>query len=179
MIDPITLTRWRGRFMFFAVAMALIFMRLLPLGGEAGQLPGPDWLVCIIFALMMRRPEFLPLWLLVVVLLLEDIFLMRPLGLWAALVILAAEVVRTRTILMRELSFLMEWAVIAALMLGMMLAYRLAYALALMPQVSFGYALVEVIWSIIAYPGVVMISRYVLALKKPALGEVDNYGRRF
>lgn len=179
MIDPVTLTLLRGRAMFAGIVLALIVFRMLPMGGEAGTLPGPDLVVCIIFALMMRRPDYLPLWLLAGVLLLEDILLMRPFGLWAALVVIAAEVLRARSVLMRELSFLMEWAVVSALMLAMLLVYRLVFALTLLPQVSLGFALLEVIWSAIAYPVVVLISRYVLSLQKPGLGQIDAFGRRF
>ena len=51
-------------------------------------------------------------------------------------------------------------------------------ALAFLPQESFGFAMVQVIWSIVCYPVVVFLSRYVLDLHKPAMGEVDAYGRR-
>jgi len=178
MIDPVALNLWRGRALFLVVVLALIFARLLPLNTSAGRLPGPEWTVCIVFALMMRRPDYLPLWLLAGVVLLEDIMLMRPIGLWSALVVLAAEVIRTRSVLMRELSFVMEWAVTSALMLVMLLIYRIVFALTLLPQVSLGFALVGLIWSIIAYPAVVLISRYVLDLQKPSLGQLDAYGRK-
>ncbi len=178
MIDPKTLALLKGQFWFVALAFGLMFVRLLPMGGEAGALPGPDFLLCIVFAWVMRRPDFVPLWLLTLVVLLEDVLLMRPVGLWAALVVLAAEVIRARTVLMRELSFFMEWAVVATLMVVMLLAYRFMFALVLIPQVSFGFALVQLIWSIIAYPAVVLVSRYVLDLRKPSLGEISAFGRR-
>jgi rod shape-determining protein MreD len=179
MIDPVALNIWRGRALFLIVVLALMFARLLPLGSNIGRFPGPEWTVCIVFALMMRRPDYLPLWLLAGVMLLEDIVLMRPIGLWAALMVLAAEVVRSRSVLMRELSFLMEWAVISALMLGMLVIYRITFALTMLPQVSVGFALVGLIWSVIAYPAVVLISRFVLDLQKSGLGQIDAYGRRF
>ena len=48
----------------------------------------------------------------------------------------------------------------------------------LLPQPPFGFALVQVVWSILCYPVVVFLSRVVLDLYKPAMGEVDSYGRR-
>jgi rod shape-determining protein MreD len=63
-------------------------------------------------------------------------------------------------------------------MLAMLLIYRIVFALTLLPQVSLGFALVGLIWSIIAYPAVVLISRYVLDLQKPSLGQLDAYGRK-
>jgi rod shape-determining protein MreD len=179
LIDPITWTLWRGRLGFLFLSALLIFGALLPLGGEAGRLAGPDILLCLILAWMMRRPDFLPLSLLAITLLFADILLMRPPGLMAALVVIAAEVIRARAVLMRELSFPMELAVVAGLMLAILLANKLILALTLVPQVSFGAALMQWLWSLIAYPGVVLVTSFVLGLRKPSLGEFDAYGRRF
>ena len=67
MLNPI-LTH---RLIFVAVAAFLMFLRLLPIHpAAAGSLPGPDFLLCLIFAWTMRRPEYLPIWLLAAILLL-------------------------------------------------------------------------------------------------------------
>ena len=50
----------------------------------------------------MRRPDFLPVLLIGAVVLLEDLILLRPPGLWTALVILATEFVRARAALTRR-----------------------------------------------------------------------------
>jgi rod shape-determining protein MreD len=135
-------------------------------------------MLCIVFAWTMRRPDFLPVILIAVVVLLEDLILLRPPGLWTALVIIAAEFVRSRVILTRELNFWVEWLLVSGLMLAMLLIYRLVFALVLLPQTGFGFAIVQVIGSIICYPAVVFLSRVVLDLHKPAMGEIDAYGRR-
>ncbi|GAB1362082.1 hypothetical protein MASR1M32_13180 [Rhodobacter sp.] len=126
----------------------------------------------------MRRPDYLPVWLIAAVVLAEDLILMRPPGLWTALVVMTSEFVRSRAALTRELNFVIEWLLVSGLMVAMLLAYRLAFALALLPQPPFGFAVVQVIWSVLAYPLVVVASRLVLDLKKPATGETDDYGRR-
>ena len=43
---------------------------------------------------------------------------------------------------------------------------------------SLGFLLVQTGWSIVAYPVIVALSRYGLDLHKPAMGELDAYGRR-
>ncbi len=129
-------------------------------------------------AWVMRRPDFLPLAMIVAVTLIEDLILMRPPGLWTALVVLATEFLRSRTALTRELNFVTEWMLAGGLMIGMLLAYRLVFMLALLPQPPFGFAVVQVLWSILAYPVVVGLSRLAFDLKKPAMGEIDDYGRR-
>lgn len=171
-------SHWIFRGLFLALALALLFLRLLPLGHAPGALPGPDLLLCLILAWVVRRPDFLPMPLILVVILIEDLILMRPPGLWTAIVILATEFLRGRVALTRELNFLVEWVLVSAMMLGMLLVYRLVLAMALVPQASFGFSVVQVLWSIALYPLVVGLSRLVLDLRKPAMGEVDDFGRR-
>ena len=171
-------TVWLYRGLFLGLALILLFVRLLPLGSEAGDWPGPDILLCLILAWCTRRPDYLPVWLIAIVVLLEDLVLMRPPGLWTALVILGAEFIRSRVALTRELTFLVEWLMVAGLMVGLFLAYRLVFAIVFLPQPGFGFAMVQVLWSILFYPVVVAVSRYALDLRKPAMGEVDSYGRR-
>ena len=169
---------WLHRLLFVAVAFALIFLRLLPLNDPAGRLPGPDLVLCLIFAWTVRRPDYLPVLMIAAVVLLEDMLLMRPPGLWTALVILASEFIRSRVALTRELSFGVEWLLVAGLMLGLVCAQRLAYAVVFLPQPGLGFVLVQTSWSIVAYPFIVALSRYGLDLHKPAMGELDAYGRR-
>jgi len=171
-------TVWGHRVLFVLLAVVLLFLRLLPVGGFTGDLPGPDLLLCLILAWTMRRPDYLPVGLVATVVLLEDLILMRPPGLWTALVVLGAEFIRSRVALTRELTFLVEWLLVAAIMLTLFLANRLIFALAFLPQAGFGFSMVQVIWSILCYPVVVLLSRVALDLRKPAMGEVDAYGRR-
>lgn len=169
---------WIFRGVFLALALLLLFLRLLPISHEAGAFPGPDLLICLILAWVVRRPDFLPMPLILTVLLVEDLILMRPPGLWTAIVVLGTEFLRSRVALTRELSFLVEWALVSGMMVAMMLVYRLVLGVSLVPQPAFGFAIVQVLWSVALYPLVVGLSRLVLDLRKPAMGEVDNYGRR-
>lgn len=169
---------WLYRGAFLGIALALFFLRLLPLGSVAGDWPGPDILLCVIFAWAMRRPDYLPVWLLALVLLLEDMILLRPPGLWTAIVILAVEFVRGRVALTRELTFAAEWALVAGLMVACLVVYRLVFTLSFLPQPGLGFALMQTLWSILCYPLVIGASRLAFDLRKPATGEVDSFGRR-
>lgn len=195
MIDGATRDVWLHRIVFVTLALVFLFFRLLPMGGaqpgacgaEDGwcramawlsQMPGPDLLLCIIFAWTMRRPDYLPTILIAAVVLTEDIVLLRPPGLWTALVVIASEFIRSRVALTRELNFGVEWLLISAMMVAMLILYRISFGIVLLPQPPFGFALMQVVWSILCYPVVVFLSRVVLHLYKPAMGEVDAYGRR-
>lgn len=169
---------WGYRLVFIGIGLLLLFAQILPLGTPAGRLPGPDVLLCIILAWSMRRPDFIPVWVLLPMLLLGDLLLMRPPGLWTLLVVLAVEFLRARVAMTRELNFVVEWLLAAGLMLILLLAYRSVHVLAFIPQLPFGFAAVQLIGSILAYPLVVGLSRLAFDLKKPGTGEVDDYGRR-
>lgn len=194
MIDGASREVWGHRVLFVVLALVFLFFRLLPLGEASGlcppddswcrfwvwlgQVPGPDLLLCIILAWMMRRPDYLPVLLIAVVVLVEDLILLRPPGLWTALVVLVSEIIRSRVALTRELNFSVEWLLVSAMMVAMLIVYRMAFGLVLLSQPPFGFAMVQVVWSILCYPVVVFLSRVVLDLYKPAMGEVDAYGRR-
>lgn len=83
-------SHWGHRVLFLGLALVLLFLRLLPLGNAPGTLPGPDLLLCLIMAWVMRRPDYLPVGLIILVVLAEDLLLLRPPGLWTALVVLTS-----------------------------------------------------------------------------------------
>jgi len=174
MIGPV----WLHRLIFLGVALVITFVRLLPLQTTAGHLPGPDLLLCLIFAWMVRRPEYLSALMIGAVVLAEDMLLMRPPGLWAALVLMGAEFIRARSALTRELNFGVEWLLVAGVIFGVFFANRTILDMAFVDQPSFGFSLLQIIWSVVAYPAVVALSRYGLDLYKPAMGQVDSFGRR-
>jgi rod shape-determining protein MreD len=178
MVDAVRSSVWFYRALFVVLALVLLFLRILPLGGEVGQWPGPDLLLCLMLAWVTQRPDHLPTLLIAIVVLSEDMMLMRPPGLWTALVVLATEFLRARSALTRELGFTAEWLLIAGVMLAMMLAYRLIFAMSFLEQPGFGFALAQTIGSILMYPVIVGLLRFAVNLRKPSTGEVDAMGRR-
>ncbi|MFA5538214.1 MAG: rod shape-determining protein MreD [Gemmobacter sp.] len=178
MADALKGTVWGWRALFAAVVVGLIYLRLLPLGHQAGAWPAPDFVLCLTCALVLRRPEFVPALLIAAMVLIEDLLLMRPPGLWAALMLMGTEFLRRRAQFSREIAFVTEWIMVAVVMCAMLLGYRLALALVMLPQVAFGHALAQIAGSIAAYPLVVGVLRLGLGLRKPATGELDAMGRR-
>lgn len=178
MVDPLRREIWVHRAGFITVALVLMFLRLLPLGIPAGRWPGPDILLCVTFVWVLRRPDYLPAVLIVLVVLIEDFLLMRPPGLWTALVLIATEFLRGRAALTRELSFAVEWLLVSALMIAMLLGYRMVFAISFLPQPGFGFAMVQTLGTIVCYPFVVGLSWAALNVRKPAMGETDALGRR-
>lgn len=178
MVDVLRGSVWPYRVLFVGLALLLLVLRMLPLGGDVGVLPGPDLMLCLMLAWVTQRPDHLPVGLIALVVLVEDLLLMRPPGLWTAIVLIATEFLRGRSALTRELGFTAEWLLIAGLMVAMLLAYRLAFAIAFLEQPGFGFAFVQLVGSILSYPVVVGLLRVAINLRKPSTGEVDERGRR-
>ena len=112
------------------------------------------------------------------VLLMADLMLQRPPGLWAALVVLALEVIRARNTLWRDLPFLAEWAVISVLMAAVVVVNWLILELFMVAQPDMGLYLIGLVFTVLSYPPVVLVSSFVLGVRKPAPGAVDALGHR-
>lgn len=177
MAEPVHSMPWRYWALFAGFVLLTLFWRLLPLSSGA-SLPGPDLVLCVVLAWVLRRPDYMPALLVAGAVLAEDLLLMRPPGLWACLVMLAAEFLRGRQPLMRELPFAMEWGFVAVVMGTIWLAERLVLGILLVPMPGLGPSLAQLATTLLAYPLVVMVSHWLLGLRKPATGEVDALGRR-
>jgi rod shape-determining protein MreD len=162
---------WTYRAIFLFVCAVLILGRLLPLGlGESG-LPGPDLLLALTFAWLLRQPAVVPLASIVIVFLMADFLLQRPPGLWTALVVLASESLRRRRLQMTEFPFLVEWGAIAGAVAGMVLAERVILWVLFADLPSLGLSLTQAIVTVAIYPLVVAVSKFVFGLRK--LGPAD------
>lgn len=164
--------------LWLALASVSILARLLPLGGIDAGWPVPDLLLALTLAWVLRRPAHLPAPAIAFVFLAEDLFLMRPPGLMALVVLVGSEFLRQRETVVRELNLLLEWLLVAAVMTVMALAYRLVLALVMIPNAPLGLSLAGLIVTIVAYPLVVLTLQGLLGVRKPATGEVDDLGRK-
>ena len=178
MVDAVAVQRWRGYAVFGAVALACVAITLLPLGHRGGGLPGPDLLTAIALVWVIRRPDCVPVGLVAAVMLLADLVQMRPPGLWAGLVVLGVEFLRARQASLRNMPFLAEWALAAAVLLAMTLARWLLLTLFFVPYPGIGLLLLQSVMTLAAYPLVVAVARHVFGLRKAAPGEVDALGHK-
>ena len=168
--------RLAWQIIFLALAAALTFIGLLPLGQAA--LPGPDLFVLFAFAWVLRRPDYVPVLLVAVVLLLADFVFLRPPGLWAALGVLGLELLRVREGPLRDVPFAVEWGIVSVVIAAMFLANALVLAIFFVEQPPLGLTLIQMIATLLSYPAVVAVTAFGFGLRKAAPGEVDNLGRR-
>ena len=178
MIEAARRRRLSGQIMFVLLGLAILFVRLLPLTPGAVAWPGPDVLLCLTLAWVLRRPEQVPVLVIAALFMVENMLLQRPLGLWAAIVVLGTEAARPHEGRWREQAFLFEWLRVAVLILGMLMADRLAQAACFIPddmapRPPLGQVLLQFIATVSAYPLVVWAARVLVGLRHAAPGETE------
>lgn len=169
--------RWVFGLAYSGVVALLILGNLLPLKIVPGRLPGPDLMICFTLAWVLRRPQYVPLPVVALLFLLADMFFMRPLGLWAAIVVVTVEILRLREPAMREQTFPLEWGVVAGVLLTMIAANRLIQTVFLVDQVSLGLEFTQFIVTVLCYPIVVLLTWFVFGVTKMRPDQTDAMGR--
>ncbi len=169
---------WSMRATFAAFSLLLILGNMLPLQTLPRGWAGPDLLLCLALVWSVRRPEFVPLWLLAGVLLTADLLLSRPPGLAAALLLIGCHNMQSRMIRLRDAGFAAEWLRSAGIIVAIAILYRIVLAILLIPLPSFGLVVFQTIATIASYPLVVALSAIVFGVRRTAPGDLDSYGNR-
>jgi rod shape-determining protein MreD len=159
------------------LAFAVMFFALLPFGPPEDGVPGPDLLVCLTFAWVLRRPDYVPLLLLVPVLLLADFVLMRPLGLWTLILLIASEYLRRRVDPGEVGTFWSEVATVAAVIVGAFVLNHVALLLLLAETPPIVAQALHALATVVFYPLTAIFSQ-LIGVRRLAPGEMDTLGTR-
>lgn len=178
MIDRLTLHRWLYGALLLGLCSLVIFARLLPLEPGPARFPGPDVILAICAAWVMRRPDYVPILLVAGIFLMTDMLFQRPPGLHTAIVLLALEFLRAREPLSRDLPFAVEWAMVSAVLAMILLAERMVLGLFFVDQVSFGLSVLRLLMTIAIYPLVVALSAFVFGVRKITAAEAETLRRQ-
>ncbi|MCK0150589.1 rod shape-determining protein MreD [Marivita sp. S6314] len=176
-MDQNLLHIWAMRGLFVILTLVILFFHLLPLDPAPSQWAGPDILVALVFAWAVRRPDYVPILLVAAVMLLADMMLQRPPGLWSVLVVCAAEWLKSRERRQRETTFVLEWLTFASTLIVITILYRAVLMILILAPGTLTLSLVQVVMTIAAYPLVVGVSYFVFGVRKAAPGDVDRLGR--
>ncbi|RJL06810.1 rod shape-determining protein MreD [Paracoccus siganidrum] len=153
--------------------LGLLFLRLLPVFGGLTGWPGPDLGLCLIFAWVLRRPDQVPALLIVALVLVEDVMLLRPIALWALIVLLGSEAARRREARWRDQPFMVEWLRVSMLIGAMMLGYRVVQVLFFLPVPALWQVVLQFIATVAAYPLVVFAARWLVGLRHATPAEAE------
>lgn len=173
MIDPITAHIWRNRALFLALCTFVIGWKMLPLDTSQGGLPPPDLLILLTLCWHLRQPAVVPLAVVVLVFGAADILFHKPLGLTTLFMVLTIRALRRRRADLLDLNFITEWAIMGGIIAAISLGERLALILIFADPVPLGLGLQHLAVTVLCYPLVVAISKFLLGLRKLRLADLD------
>lgn len=156
---------WLEILLFLLCGFLAIGIPMLPMGLAADSMAFPDLLFCLLSAWVIRRPETAPLLAVVLLCILADTFLMRPIGLWAVLLLSATEGLRALHRVFRDMPFLMEWVYIGGLFIILMLLQNTLLFISFSTVHSFGASVWHIVRTIAVYPVVVAILYWALRIR--------------
>lgn len=168
---------WTMRATYVGIALVVFFVHLLPLQIPPGRIAGPDVLTALTFAWSLRRPDYVPMISIAVVMLLADLLFHRPPGLWALLVLLGSEWLKARGRQVRENTFAAEWLTAASALLFISVIYRIALALLIVTPGMLSLWVMQYGMTVAVYPLVAAISYLALGVRRSTPGEYDHTGR--
>jgi len=175
-VSPSTI--WFGRAVFGSLGLITTLIALLPLGLSAEATVMADLFFCLAFAWVMRRPSTAPIGLILIMALLADFLLMRPLGLWSFIILMASEFARSQRTPLREQMFIIEWFIFALVFAAALFVNMLILKFSFSPTPSFNLMFAFFVSTVAAYPIVVAILHWVFRIRAPqAPGGATNFGR--
>lgn len=178
MSDLSTSRVWLMQVGFLGLALLILFFHLLPLDTLPRRWAPPDMLVAFVFAWALRRPEYMPILSLAIILLLADLLLQRPPGLMALLLVLGTEYLKTQISGLREASFVGEWLAVGMVLVGITALNRLILVLLAVQPPALGLSLIQMVLTVAIYPLVVLITQSVMGVRKRAPGDGNTLTSR-
>lgn len=169
---------WVMRAAFLGLALIIVFFHLLPLETVPRRWAPPDLLIAFSFAWVLRRPDYVPVLSIAAVMLVADLMLQRPPGLLALLVLLGCEYLKNRSGSSGQTSFAGEWLTVSLVIVAITLINRMVLALLAVDRAALGLSLIQMLMTIFAYPLVVLITRGLLGVRKPAPNDARALGAR-
>ena len=169
---------WSMRGAYVAIAIAILFFHLLPMNTVPRKWAGPDLLFALTCAWVLRRPDYVPALLVAGVFLLADLLLQRPPGLYAALVVLGCDFLKTRASGLSDASFLGEWTTVAIVLIAITVLNRLIPAVLVISTPPVTLTVTQLILTIAIYPLAVLLSQAGFGVRKPTPADADAMGSR-
>lgn len=138
----------------------------MPLGLD-DRLAPPDLLYALLVAWVIRRPQGVPLALVVALGLFADLMLSRPLGLGALVLLFAVELFRQRGRLFWGAPFPLEWVAVVLAFAFMLGLEHLVLMVAFMPSPGLSTSLHHLAATAVSYPIVVLGITWCLGVRAP------------
>lgn len=178
MAEPADTRIWMNRGLFILLAFVIVVGNLVPFDMQPSSWAAPDLLLAVTLAWVVRKPDYIPVFVIAILFLMTDLLFQRPPGLWAALVVVLTETIRRQNRDFRNMPVLIEWSTVAIAIIAMTLINRLILAIVMVPQAPLGLTLIQMITTILSYPFVVLVAHFVFGITRSAPGQVGSRGQK-
>ncbi len=158
---------WFYRAVYALFGLLAIAYPLLPLEFVPDRWPAPELLYALTMAWLVRQPEGAPFLLIALLALLADAALMRPMGLWAFLLLIAAETVRFSYKSIQERGLMMEFTMVFGLLVAMMILQNLLLWVSFSQGIELAKMAQIVALTLLCYPFIIAFLHYILRVRKP------------
>ncbi|TKW67779.1 MAG: rod shape-determining protein MreD [Paracoccus denitrificans] len=161
-----------GMAVYIGIGLAMLFFQLMPINAGATGFPGPDLMLCVTCAWVLRRPDQLPAAIIVAMTLIGDFLLGRPFGLWSLFILAATELLRPRAYRWSDQAFVFEWLRVSLLIGLMMVGYRFVMMLFLLPVPALGPVMLQWLATVAAYP-IVVLCLHLIGIRRLGAAELE------
>jgi len=163
---------------YLGITFLILFFQLIPLNLFPEAWVGPDILLGVTHAWVTRQPDFVPILLVTVSFLLADFLLQRPPGLFALLVVIGTEYIKSHVNGLRYASFIEEWITAGFAITFIIVAFWCVQAVVGIGQAPFTMSLLHIVATIITYPAILLGSHIFFGIRKSPSHSDDSMGRR-
>ena len=137
---------------YFCIGMLIIFFQILPLQTTPQTWSGPNVLLVFFAAIVTKRPEFSSSFLIAIIFLIEDFFLMRPPGLMSSMTVLGFYFLKRKFQNQEEMSLLFVWGSVATCLSFILMLYYFISILLFIPSAGFRLTLMEIMVTLALFP---------------------------
>ncbi len=122
-------------FFLFVFAMVLMVIPIAPTNFDLEKSNNfyPDLLTCFVFSILLNRPKLCPSYIILIIYILSDIILMRPIGLFCALIFIVSELIRRYSKAITKETFLIHWFIFLSCLLAVHFLNIIVHKLFFMP----------------------------------------------
>lgn len=163
----ITPKTWLFRALYLLLGLLAVAYPLLPLQFTPERWPAPELLFAITMAWVVRQPDSAPFLLIAGLALLADAVLMRPMGLWALLLMIGSETVRFSYRSIQERGLIMEISMVGTLLVAMVVVQSILLWVSFSQSLEAVQLAQFVMLTLLCYPVIVAILHYIFRVRKP------------
>ena len=162
------------RLSYFVLVLLVVLFETLPFSTSPTYFIGPDLALLITLTWIMHRPDVMAPALVALTLLLVDLVLQRPPGLWSLIVLSTGMFLRVRANGFVEGIFLLEWAMASSIIATCYLVYHFALLITFLPTNDISLVLLQALLTVACYPLSSWVFRQLLRRKSISLNDKNT-----